>query len=255
MFRNYIISLTPAEISAARVLIVLVMAYVLMVGPAPSMLRAAAMSSLALMAAPLGRIADYRNLFFTAGFLVLLLHPANLFDVGFQLSFLAVAALIWISPIIEGLLRSQKNDDENKQPSRIATKIQRYVGDKVSREVVSVIIGTTAVSLATTPIVCYYFHYISLVSLPANLAIVFTVPLAFLDSFMSVLTSLIPGGTGYVGFIGTASTRVMLWAVDYLGSLKYGAISIQSPGLIGLAGYYALLYAVIVYVRSRYVER
>lgn len=237
------------------VLIGLIGVYVLMVGPAPSMLRAAAMATLALIAAPLGRVADHRNLFFLAGFLVLLYQPTNLFDIGFQLSFLAVWALIWVSPVIQPILQPQLRNGWSKQTSGFIDTLKGYVGGPISREIVSVLIATIAVSLVTAPVIAYYFNYISLVALPANVAVVFTVPLVFFDSFLSILTVLIPHGSGFLGFIGTAASRLMLWSVDYLGSLESGSISMQAPGMCGLAGYYMLLYAVMSYLRSRYVAK
>ncbi len=86
------------------VMVLLIALYLLMVGPVPSMLRAAVMAILVLLAAPFKRVPDYKNLFYVAAFLVLLFNPSHLFDIGFQLSFLAVLGLIAVAPVLETLL-------------------------------------------------------------------------------------------------------------------------------------------------------
>lgn len=242
------------------VVVFLVALYLLMVGPVPSMLRAAVMSVLVLIALPLRRVPDYRNLFYVAAFAVLLFNPSNLFDIGFQLSFLAVWALISVAPVIEALL------SRTSLPAPMArarwggrlgptSRMIRTASSRLSREMVSVLVGTTAVSLVTAPVVAYYFHYVSLVALPANLAVALAVPVVFFDSFLSAVTSLIPHCAGFIGVIGTTATRAMLWSVHCLGSMKYGAVAMQSPGILGILGYYLLLYAGAGYVRSRYAPR
>ncbi len=238
------------------VIIALIVAYVLMIGPAPSMLRAAIMATLLLLATPLGRMGDRKNLFFAAGLILLAHNPANLFDVGFQLSFLAVAALVWVSPIVEGVLKSllSRSDEDPKSAKNAPKTPLRSVGQRMIREAVLVMVGTTAVTLVTAPLVAYYFNYISLVSMPANLAAVLAVPVLFFDSILSAVTALIPHADSFIGIIGTIASRGLLWSTGSLGSMKYGAISVQMPGVLGLVGYYLLLCSGLVYLSSKYAE-
>ncbi len=237
------------------IIIALIVAYVMMIGPAPSMLRATIMAALLLLAAPLGRVGDRKNLFFAAGLILLAHNPTNLFDVGFQLSFLAVAALVWVSPIVEGVLRglfSRKDDDVKTK--KIATNPLNSFGRRIIREAGLVIIGTTAVTLVTAPIVAYYFHYISLVAIPANMVAVLAVPILFLDSILSAVTALIPHAEGFIGLIGTIASRGMLCSIGALGSMKYGAVSISAPGFLSLVGYYLILCSGLAYLSVKYAE-
>lgn len=239
-------------------IIALIVFYVMMVGTVPSMTRAAIMSILLLLAAPLGRVADYRNLFFVAAFILMLYKPSNLFDIGFQLSFLAVWALIWAGPILESVLSkssSEASDDKPHRNSGLLSTLSTLFTSRLPRELLSVTIATVAISLVTAPVIAYYFNYISLVCVPANLAVVFAVPVIFIDSLLSALTALIPHGAEFAGAIGTMVTRAMLWSVCNLGSMKYGAVSVQSPGVLWIAGYYIILYAAMSYVRMRYAAR
>ena len=238
----------------------LVWGYVLAVGPMPSLVRAAVMSSLMLLAAPLRRVADYANLFYVAAMALLVMNPSNLFDIGFQLSFLAVASLIMIAPVIEAVLnRSNLNELRakpvwGKRANRLRIGIS-YLQNKAVGIFASTLVGTTAVGLVTVPVIAYYFHYFSLTSLPANLAVAFLVPVVFFDSFLSLVTALIPHGAAFAGLIGTLSTRAMLGAISYFGSMTYSSVAVQSPGILGIVGYYIVLFAALRYVRCRLAER
>ena len=234
--------------------------YLLMVGPMPSLVRAAIMSALLLVAIPLRRVADYNNLFYVAAIAVLLVNPSDLFDVGFQLSFLAVLALIYVTPVIEAIVsHSNLRGGVSKAgwnrrvgwPTALARKGLAWLTTLME----STAVATIAVGLMTAPIIAYYFNYFSLTLLPANLAVALLVPLVFFDSFASPLTALLPYAPHYAGFVGTAATRAMLWSVNYLGSLRYSSIAVQSPGVAGIVGYYLLLYACACYVRSRLVRK
>jgi len=242
------------------VMVLLVAVYLLMVGPVPSMMRAAVMAVLVLLAAPLKRVPDYKNLFYVAGFLVLLVNPSYLFDIGFQLSFVAVFGLIAVAPVLEVLLAQTPLRDMGRRPrqrlrEKLVPRTATIAASWLGRELASVGIATIAVSLATAPVIGYYFNYVSLVSVPANLAVAFGVPVIFIDGFLSPITAHIPHCADWIGALGTAATRTMLASVGYLGSMRYSAISVPSPTALAIAGYYIMLYAAAAYVRSRFAAR
>lgn len=233
--------------------------YLLMVGPMPSLVRAAVMSALALLAFPLRRVADYANLFYVAALVVLVLNPSNLFDVGFQLSFLAVGALVYAIPLISAVVHHYAVPQERAKAGwnrrvNIVVRATRAVYAWAKGAAASTAIATIAVSLVTGPVVAYYFNYVSLTSLPANLVVAMVTPAIFFDSFASPITSLLPHAPLYAGIVGTTATRVMLWTVNYFGAMKYSSIPIASPGILAIVGYYLLLYAAAGYVRSRFAK-
>jgi competence protein ComEC len=76
--------------------------FVILTGAQASVIRAALMGSLVLLAAQVGRISKITNVLIFAAAAMLVLNPKVLaFDVGFQLSFAATIGLIFLSPILE----------------------------------------------------------------------------------------------------------------------------------------------------------
>lgn len=232
------------------VIIALLGMYLMMVGPKPSLVRASIMAGLLLLATPLGRTAHTRNLFFAAGLIVLAVNPADIFDVGFQLSFLAVWALIWVSPLIEVLIRTggPAADPERGQ-------IARWWLRKGAGYAVGSAVATAAVTLVTAPVIAYNFNYFSLTSIPANVVVALGVPVIVADGLVSTVT-VHAGVLGrLLAGLGGAATRAVLDAVGFLASWRYSAVGVASPAAGAIAGYYTLLYAALAFARSRRAAR
>lgn len=236
------------------VVIFLIGMYLIIVGCMPSLLRAAIMSSLLLLAQPLRRVANTKNLLFTAGLIILAINPADLFDIGFQLSFLAVCSLIFIKPIISVFLKNGMQINTVRK-QKCNDKKTDCIMNWIINEAAAAGIATTAVSLITAPIIAYYFNYVSLVSLPANMLLALGEPVVFADGFISTIGAHI-GILGYgIGAIGTFVTRAMLGTINLLGSMNYAALSISSPSILEIAGYYLIIYAVLSYVDDRFAQK
>jgi competence protein ComEC len=233
-------------------LIFLLIMYLLMVGAKPSLVRATVMTSLYLVGRLLRRVPRTQNLFFAAAIVVLVINPSDLFDVGFQLSFLGVWALISIVPVIESMLRKAGWTGPTFGKKRSLGS--RFV-TKCSAVVVETAAATLAVSLLVGPVVAYYFNYISLVSLPANIAAGLGVSIVFADGIASAILGPVPIIGHVVGVLGTWVARAMLAVIGALGSPHWSAVSVPSPSLAMMIGYYILLFGLYDYLRSRYAPR
>ena len=87
-----------------------------------------------------------------SGLAILIFDTNQLFDVGFQLSFIAVFGIFWLNEPILKYLPKPKNN------------VQNFF--------VNVISISIAAQLATLPLVIYYFHQYSLISVIANLVVI-----------------------------------------------------------------------------------
>ena len=124
--------------------------YVLLVGFSPSVVRAGLMSALALVGMLIGR--EYSGLLglsFSA-FLMTLWWPYVLLDIGFQLSFMATLGLVWLS-----------------QPWLVMARKQGW--PTIFGEA---LVLTSAAQVLTLPLLGFYFHQVSLVSLLSNVLVV-----------------------------------------------------------------------------------
>jgi len=129
-----------------------IVGYTIMAGGEPPVVRAAIMGSLTCLAQLLGREKDVLASLLFAAAIMLLVSPLILFDIGFQLSFLATAGILLIEPLLTGKLFSLP-----------------LLGQDLK--------VTLAAQIATLPILVFNFGQISLLSLLVNALVLPVTPL------------------------------------------------------------------------------
>lgn len=102
-----------------------------------------------------------------AGFVILILNSNQLFEVGFQLSFAAVFGIYWFNQPILKYLPKAKN------------KFQNFM--------LNVLSISLSAQLGTIPLVIYYFHQYSAVSIVANLVIIPFAEIVIVFSLLMVI--------------------------------------------------------------------
>ncbi|MCG9134046.1 DNA internalization-related competence protein ComEC/Rec2 [Candidatus Poribacteria bacterium] len=133
--------------------IIAVLIYACLIGFRPSVFRASLMAILFLFAILIDRDADIFNLLAFAALVLLLLNPQQLWDVGFQLSFVAVASIVYFVPKMEVPLRRLWQDEADSPSHTILT---RFRNASVKWLVLSYLV-TLAAQIGTTPLIAYYF--------------------------------------------------------------------------------------------------
>ncbi len=144
-------------------IILLLWGYAFITGLSPSVCRATLMFSLFAV----GSLSEIHsemhryNILFASAFLILLVRPALLFDVGFQLSYLSVLAILFFIPKIE-------------QVVRIRHGVFRYLFFSVA--------VTVVVQLFTAPVTLYSFGQFSFVSVLNNVVVTTLLPVILFAS-------------------------------------------------------------------------
>jgi competence protein ComEC len=146
--------------------IVGLVAYMLITGSSPSVIRATIMAIVILFGTMLERKADIYNSISVAALLLLIWDANNLFDVGFQLSFAAVVSIVYFYPRLELLIK------------RIPERFEEIKGIDAVLKLFAV---SVAAQLGTAPFIAYYFGRVSIVSFLANILVV---PMSGLSTFI-----------------------------------------------------------------------
>lgn len=173
----------------ARVLLIIpaLFFYALITGWKPPSIRAATMSAIFLAAMVSARQPVAVNSLCAAAFLILAQWTSEVFNPGFQLSFLVVLSILLIGTPAARWLRMRLEPDPFIPP-RIYTWSERVSAGAAAT--LAVAIGVSfAAWFGSLPLILAYFHMISLSALLVNLAVV---PLAFLI-MSTALVSLVGG--------------------------------------------------------------
>lgn len=203
--------------------------FVLLTGFAASAIRAGLMLTLYLTGRVLCRKTDSYNTLAASAFCMLAFDPFYLFDIGFQLSYLAVLSILYLQPRLQQLI-------EVKNP--LLSAPWSWLTISVSAQA-----GTTLLCL-------YYFRQFSLVFLFTNL------PLTFLATFLipaGLLWILLPSGfPGYewLQWLVERLTHAMLQIVDLFSRVPGAAYSLRLDLLSTVLGYGAI-FTFLLFVQTR----
>lgn len=169
--------------------------FVLMTGASASVVRAAVMGILVLIARREGRIYTATNALVFAGAAMVFLNPKILrFDVGFQLSFLATLGLIILSPRLEEKLKNA--------PKLFGAK--------------EALIATLSAQIFVLPLLIYQFGYFSPIGILVNILILPAVPIAMFLGFAGAFS----------GLISPILAKIFLWPAQLFLSWILGAVNL-----------------------------
>lgn len=234
-------------------LIIILIFYMFVVGAKPSIVRATVMATLLLLGVLINRPSDTLNLLFAAALIILAINPADIFDVGFQLSFAAVLAIVLVLPVIEHITNQWKT----RAGARFCPEVV-FRNDLKAKAAHFVItdgwqgfLATIAATLGTLPLSAQYFNQFSLVSFLVNAIVAATVLPIFTVGLLLPVFSHVPILGGILSFTGTIITRFALSTINWFGELPSACIYVASPGALGVIGYYVVLGAGLYYAYSR----
>lgn len=220
-----------------------VVAYTAFAGASPSVLRAAVMAAVVLVARESGRAGTAAAALGWAAALLLLADPSMVGDAGFQLSTLATAGLLaWASPLQAALGRHG-----------------------VFARLPAVLVETLAVSFAaqaaTLPVVLLAFGRLSLVAPLVNLAVVpIVAPVMGLAALSLVGGWLVVAGLPMalgtiIALPGWAALTVLVAIVRVSARVPFASIGLEPPASWVAAGLAGVLVAVLGTGRGRAIAR
>lgn len=182
----------------------LLVAFTILTGLQASVIRAAIMGLFALFAQYVGRIPTPIHALTIAAALMVAFDPLILrFDIGFQLSVLATLGILTVAPKLEDSL-----------------PFTRHFGSFGEAAVM-----TISAQLFVLPLLIYYFHGLSLISLPANIIILPLIPALMLLGFIAGITGWIPVLGSVVGFFAWTIGTIMLAIIHWFASISWASIS------------------------------
>jgi len=179
-------------------------AYVLAVGPQPSVLRAGVAGALGSIAWLLARERDRWWFLLTGAFVLLAWSPYTLLDAGFQLSFAAVTAIFVLAP-------------------RIAKLLEGYPLPGKAGGFLAI---STACGLATAPILWLQFHAVPLLAVPANaLAAPAVGPLLGLALTAAVVHPVAPSAAAALTWLAGWCAAYLAFCARVVGGLPFAQVT------------------------------
>jgi len=206
--------------------ILAIFGFVLMTGAEASVVRAAIMGFIALLASQVSRLYSIRNAIVLAAFFMVLINPRVLrFDVGFQLSFIALLGIVYLGPAIQKFFKMKEEGG--------------FLGWRRN------FLTTTSAQLGVAPLLIINFSQFSLTALLANVLILEVIPPTMFLGFL----------LGAMGFFSTALATILSWFINLFLVYELTLINIFAKislpitkiGISGIIIYYLIIVGFIVY--------
>jgi len=191
--------------------------YVLVTGNQPSAVRALCMALLVMVAWRMERPVSALNLWSMAVLVVLGIDPTLMGDLGFQLSFTVVLALIVLSPpIYNFLVRPFRVDSFIPRP--LVRPWQRWT-ERSAMWACGLVAGSVAAWIGATGLVVFTFQRVAPIGLLANLWVVPLASLVVVIGTLAVLGSLIATPVAVaINQVNWAVVKVLVAGVVWLNS-------------------------------------
>ena len=205
-------------------------------GNTPSVLRAAFMQSMLLLAPLLDREDDRATSLCTILMALLIWNPYAAASISLQLSFASVAGIYLFTGPLCQRWQGWLPDKPKGFWLRLGCLAFRFL---------TASLATTLGAIAfTTPLTAYYFGTVSLISPLANLLTLWAVSDLFLGGLLvAVIGLLLPGLGGLLALPVSLAGEYLLWAVPKLAAFPFAAVSAQS---VYLQGWLGLVYALLL---------
>lgn len=219
-----VLLLLPNRRLAAAVGIPLVLFFTLLTGAPPSVVRAAVMQILLLLAPQLYREVDMPTSLAAAMLVILLGNPWAVADPGFQLSFAAMAGMLLFSSKIMGPVNTWL--EEHKPPVLL-----RGLLGAVALSVAT----TVGASIFTVPLVACHFGVVSLLAAVTNLLTLWAVSLCFqLGMLVCLLGFVLPTAAGFLA-------GLLAWLVRYILAVAHGIAGLPFAAVYTDSAYTTIL--------------
>ena len=198
---------------------------VLLAGSPVSAQRAAVMATFYLAMEASGRQRNALDALLLAAFCITVVDPDALWQVSFHLSFLAMAGIIFLG-----------------MPAMRRIPAWPGIHGSVLRAVLGFSALSVAATLATFPAIAFYFHRVSLISLPASL---FTLPVMPLAVSGSLITAVVTLASSEVGrLVGVLAWMPLHWTITWVhlfGSIPFASAPIHVSAGAVLAAYASMV--------------
>jgi len=211
--------------------VVAIVAFALLVGLSATVVRASIMAVLVILAPVLGREYSVLRALCFAGVVMLFLNPYLLvYDVGFQLSFMATLGLIVVAPHFETMLM--------RAPTTL--KVKEFM------------IATVATQIAVSPLLLYQIGELSIVSVVVNMLVLPMVALAMLFTFIAGLVALVSSELALLVAIPAHwSLTYIIVVAEWFATWRYAAVLVPSFSFWWVVVSYVAMAALLYWLQHR----
>lgn len=204
--------------------------YATLTGLAPSVQRSASMFTFVTLGGLMRRNVNIFHSLFASMFVLLLVNPLLIFEIGFEMSYLAVFGIVIFQPRLSSLFTPK-------------TRIGRYVWELVCVSI--------AAQLSTFPLSIFYFGQFPNYFLLSNLSVMSLSFVVIVSGVVLLAVSWWPALAHAVGWILTYQIRIMNTIISTINSLPYSVTDHLSFSLLQTLLVYSMIVFLFLWIKRR----
>lgn len=200
------------------ILIVIMVLYSIMVGFSPSIVRAVAFVAVMYLSVFLFKKRDGITTLSLIASLLIINNPYTIYNVSFQLSFLATLSILYFNKMIRKRLKFD------------------------------IISMTIAANILTMPVVYYVFGGIPILSILGNIVIIPFIGIIMNLSIFSILFfEFSLNITKVIVYVNKNLINMVYYILDKLSQIEIGYIEVENPNIKYVIIYYVLIFSYMIY--------
>jgi len=195
--------------------------FALLVGLSATVVRASIMAAILLFGKLLGRTYDVLRALLFAALIMVLINPyILLYDIGFQLSFMATLGLVLVLPQFESTLATHSTQLKFRD----------------------LFFATVVTQIFVLPLLMYHIGEVSLVSVLVNMLVLPMVPVAMLLTFITGLVGAvsIPLGS-LIGLLAYLPLQYIIVVAELFAAFPLAVVTIPDISVWAVVGMYVLI--------------
>lgn len=215
----------------ALLVLLFLWSYAFITGLPPSVIRATAMFSLVALGSSLSRKPNIYNTISVSAFLMLLFNTNYLYDVGFQLSYMAVVSIVYFQPVIAKWFLPKN-------------KLLKWLWDLTAVSVAAQI-GTTALSFFYFHQFPNYFLITNIIAIPVSTLVIYLAVALFAVSYIPIVSVV-------VAFLLKSALWIQNQSIEFIHNLPGAVTQLSIDPLQLMAVYVAIVLFVGYFSYKRY---
>jgi competence protein ComEC len=201
----------------------------ILAGLAPSVVRSVTMFSFIAIGSHLRRSVNIYNTLIVSMLIILLFEPSFLFDVGFQLSYLALFFIIWLQPMLK-LLYQPKN------------KLTKYFWD--------ILTVSFAAQIGTLPLSIYYFHQFPGLFFITNIIVIPLLGVIMVIGVLVMLCAAVYDVPQFLSQLFEWSITILNRIIHFIASFEQFLIKDIPLQLFMLISAYASIICIVIWIKK-----
>jgi competence protein ComEC len=224
-----------------------VLLYALVAVPSPPVVRSAIMCACLAIGILRRRSGEGLQLLSLSVLAMLVYHPLDLFNAGFQLSYGTVLGLILLTRPMLQILPGRDLDTAIARSFQRPTRFSQFYESLRAAARTTIAAGIVA-WLVSMPLIAFHFEQLNPFAIPASILLAPFVFVSLIGGFSKVLLTLIlPSQSAQWAALATFGIAGMRWMVDLLAKLPGSDIPLPAPPIAMVLLYYVFLLVALIH--------